>query len=86
MLARIRLMRCHAMRCKHQFARSRSFGRSDGTLSQMGKTAWSVLESSVRMCRMTSPNRTCWREVASQPFPSANVTGDVAQWLSVEGT
>jgi hypothetical protein len=65
MLAHIRLMRCDAMRCKHQFARSRSLGISDGTLSELaGQDCMVGLESSVRMRRMTSPKRTCWREVA----------------------
>jgi hypothetical protein len=36
-------------------------------------------DSSVRMRRRTGPKKTCWREVASQPLPNANVTGNVAQ-------
>jgi hypothetical protein len=80
MLAHIRLMRCDAMRCKHQFARIRSLGTADSDPLQLAVQDCIVgLESGVRTCRMTSPKRTCWREVASQPFPSANVTVEVAQ-------
>jgi len=79
MLAHTRLMRCDAMRCKHQFARSRSPGIADGTLSQARQDCMVNFESSVRILKMTSPKERCWREVASQPLPSANVTGEVAQ-------